>query len=190
MRAPACPAIPEPTATAGHFMTVKIDGAKLKIRDVVRVARPGPAGRFEKAALHPAAREQDRGDAGLYRSALDARRRAADVRLQHRRRPVQGSARPRRRHGRLPAQDRAGARDRRRRALRRGRHARHDAAARQRLRLELFRARASSSSSASSPSSMPACTRSSRRRARSAPPATSRRSPIWPAPSAASTRPR
>ena len=58
LRAPACPAIPEPTATAGHFMTVKIDGAKLKIRDVVRVARPGPAGRFEKAALHPAARDK------------------------------------------------------------------------------------------------------------------------------------
>src|SRR5215210_681469 len=58
LRAPACPAIPEPTATAGHFMTVKIDGAKLKIRDVVRVARPGAGGRFEKAALYPAARDQ------------------------------------------------------------------------------------------------------------------------------------
>ena len=39
-------------------MTVKIDGAKLKIRDVVRVARPGPGGRFEKAALHPVARDK------------------------------------------------------------------------------------------------------------------------------------
>ncbi|MFL5076759.1 MAG: histidine ammonia-lyase [Microvirga sp.] len=58
MRGPACPAIPVPTATAGHFMTVKIDGAKLKIRDVVRVARPGPGGRFEKAALHPVARDK------------------------------------------------------------------------------------------------------------------------------------
>jgi histidine ammonia-lyase len=37
-------------------MTVKIDGVKLKIRDVVRVARPGANGRFEKAALHPDAR--------------------------------------------------------------------------------------------------------------------------------------
>ncbi|HEY8382160.1 MAG TPA: aromatic amino acid ammonia-lyase [Microvirga sp.] len=39
-------------------MTVKIDGAKLKARDVVRVARPGASGRYEKAALHPAARER------------------------------------------------------------------------------------------------------------------------------------
>jgi histidine ammonia-lyase len=37
-------------------MTVKIDGVKLKIRDVVRVARPAANGRFEKAALHPDAR--------------------------------------------------------------------------------------------------------------------------------------
>ena len=39
-------------------MTVKIDGAKLKTREVVRVARPGPSGRFEKAALHSDAREK------------------------------------------------------------------------------------------------------------------------------------
>jgi histidine ammonia-lyase len=37
-------------------MTVKVDGVKLKIRDVVRVARPGVNGRFEKAVLHPDAR--------------------------------------------------------------------------------------------------------------------------------------
>jgi histidine ammonia-lyase len=41
-----------------HPMTVKIDGVKLKIREVVRVARPGSNGRFEKAALHPQARER------------------------------------------------------------------------------------------------------------------------------------
>lgn len=39
-------------------MTVKIDGAKLKIREVVRVARPGANGRYEKAALDPLARER------------------------------------------------------------------------------------------------------------------------------------
>jgi len=39
-------------------MTVKIDGAKLRIGDVVRVARPNGKGRFEKAALHPQARER------------------------------------------------------------------------------------------------------------------------------------
>jgi histidine ammonia-lyase len=37
-------------------MTVKIDGVKLKIRDVARVARPAANGRFEKATLHPDAR--------------------------------------------------------------------------------------------------------------------------------------
>jgi len=37
-------------------MTVKIDGRRLKARQVVRVARPGAAGRFEKAALAPEAR--------------------------------------------------------------------------------------------------------------------------------------
>ena len=39
-------------------MTVRIDGRKLKADGVVRVARPGPNGRFEKAALDPAARER------------------------------------------------------------------------------------------------------------------------------------
>lgn len=39
-------------------MTVKIDGSKLKIRDVVRVSRPNGKGRFEKAVLHPEARER------------------------------------------------------------------------------------------------------------------------------------
>ena len=39
-------------------MTVKIDGAHLEIPDVVRVARPGAGGRFEKAALDPDARER------------------------------------------------------------------------------------------------------------------------------------
>ena len=39
-------------------MTVKVDGAKLRIRDVVGVARPGPDGRFRKAALAPEARER------------------------------------------------------------------------------------------------------------------------------------
>jgi histidine ammonia-lyase len=39
-------------------MTVKVDGVKLKIRDVVRVARANGKGRFEKAALHPEARER------------------------------------------------------------------------------------------------------------------------------------
>jgi histidine ammonia-lyase len=39
-------------------MTVKIDGARLKIPQVVRVARPAANGRFEKAALHPDAREK------------------------------------------------------------------------------------------------------------------------------------
>ncbi|KAB0268693.1 HAL/PAL/TAL family ammonia-lyase [Microvirga brassicacearum] len=39
-------------------MTVKVDGAKLKVQDVVRVARPNPDGRFEKAVLDPQARER------------------------------------------------------------------------------------------------------------------------------------
>jgi histidine ammonia-lyase len=39
-------------------MTVKVDGAKLRIKDVVRVARANSRGRFEKAALHPQARER------------------------------------------------------------------------------------------------------------------------------------
>lgn len=39
-------------------MTVRIDGRKLKADGVVRVSRPGPNGRFEKAALDPAARER------------------------------------------------------------------------------------------------------------------------------------
>lgn len=39
-------------------MAVKVDGAKLKIRDVVRVARANGKGRFEKAVLHPEARER------------------------------------------------------------------------------------------------------------------------------------
>jgi histidine ammonia-lyase len=37
-------------------MTVKIDGANLDVRDVVRVARSDRDGRFEEAALHPDAR--------------------------------------------------------------------------------------------------------------------------------------
>ncbi|MBZ6077808.1 HAL/PAL/TAL family ammonia-lyase [Microvirga puerhi] len=39
-------------------MTVKVDGAKLKISDVVHVARRNGKGRFEKAVLHPQARER------------------------------------------------------------------------------------------------------------------------------------
>jgi histidine ammonia-lyase len=39
-------------------MTVKVDGAKLKIRDVVGVARRAPGDRFRKAALAPEARER------------------------------------------------------------------------------------------------------------------------------------
>ncbi|MDF2812558.1 MAG: histidine ammonia-lyase [Microvirga sp.] len=39
-------------------MTVKVDGAKLKVQDVVRVARTNPDGRFEKAVLDPQARER------------------------------------------------------------------------------------------------------------------------------------
>ncbi len=39
-------------------MTVKIDGARLKIRDVVRASRPNAKGRFEKAVLDPQARER------------------------------------------------------------------------------------------------------------------------------------
>lgn len=39
-------------------MTVKIDGATLKTPQVVRVARPGVSGRYERAALHPAARDR------------------------------------------------------------------------------------------------------------------------------------
>ncbi|HEX8166506.1 MAG TPA: aromatic amino acid ammonia-lyase [Beijerinckiaceae bacterium] len=39
-------------------MTVTIDGATLTIGEAVRVARPTPGGRFEKAALDPAARER------------------------------------------------------------------------------------------------------------------------------------
>ena len=39
-------------------MTVRVDGAKLKIRDVVRASRPNTKGRFEKAVLDPQARER------------------------------------------------------------------------------------------------------------------------------------
>jgi histidine ammonia-lyase len=39
-------------------MAVRIDGAKLDIANVVKVARPGPEGRFERATLHPRAREK------------------------------------------------------------------------------------------------------------------------------------
>src|SRR5689334_15719112 len=39
-------------------MTVKIDGRRLKASGVVRVARPGPSGRFEKAVLDAQARER------------------------------------------------------------------------------------------------------------------------------------
>ncbi|MBM3636194.1 MAG: aromatic amino acid lyase, partial [Alphaproteobacteria bacterium] len=39
-------------------MTVTIDGAKLTIEGVVRVARPSVNGRYEKAALSPKARER------------------------------------------------------------------------------------------------------------------------------------
>jgi histidine ammonia-lyase len=39
-------------------MTVTIDGATLTTGEVVRGARSSPSGRFEKAALHPAAREK------------------------------------------------------------------------------------------------------------------------------------
>jgi histidine ammonia-lyase len=39
-------------------MAVKVDGAKLKVRDVARVARPDGKGRFEKAVLDPQARER------------------------------------------------------------------------------------------------------------------------------------
>jgi histidine ammonia-lyase len=39
-------------------MTVKLDGSNLDIQDVVRVARPDTQGRFEKAVLHPEARER------------------------------------------------------------------------------------------------------------------------------------
>ena len=86
-------------------MTVKVDGAELTLRDVVLVARPDAGGRYEEAVLDPGARAH-RGDARLYRPHLDARRCAAHVRLQHRRRAVQGPARPDRRDGGLPGQDR------------------------------------------------------------------------------------
>ncbi len=39
-------------------MTVVFDGLKLSIGQVLRVARPSSAGRFEKASLHPAARDR------------------------------------------------------------------------------------------------------------------------------------
>ena len=39
-------------------MTVRVDGAKLKIWDVVRASRPNAKGRFEKALLDPGARER------------------------------------------------------------------------------------------------------------------------------------
>jgi histidine ammonia-lyase len=39
-------------------MTVTIDGINLTVRDVLRVARPDAGGRFETAALDPAARER------------------------------------------------------------------------------------------------------------------------------------
>ena len=53
-------------------MTVKVDGAKLKIRDVVRVARGEARAAYEQAALDPAGARADRGDPGLYRPDLDA----------------------------------------------------------------------------------------------------------------------
>ncbi len=53
-------------------MTVKIDGRRLKAGGVVRVARPGPSGRYEKAALDAAARER-----------IAATRRYIDARWMH-----------------------------------------------------------------------------------------------------------
>ena len=95
-----------------------------------------------------------------------------------------------RRHGGLPDQDRLCPRHRPRRAVPGGRDPRDDAAARQRLRLELFRAAGRARRAAHRLPQCRACIRSSRRRARSEPPAISRRSPTWPARSAASRRPR
>ena len=72
--------------------TTTIDGRTLAAAEVVAVARPSE-GRFASAALAPEARQAVCRDAGLCRSRLDERRCAADVRLQHRRRPVQGHPR-------------------------------------------------------------------------------------------------
>ncbi|MCZ0737873.1 HAL/PAL/TAL family ammonia-lyase [Phreatobacter sp. AB_2022a] len=60
-------------------MTVKIDGVKLKGDQVVRVARPNAAGRFEKAALHPAAREK----IAATRAYIDRHWMADDVPLMY-----------------------------------------------------------------------------------------------------------
>ncbi len=48
-------------------MTVKVDGARLKIRDVVRVARPDGEGTFREGGSRPGGPRADRRDAGLYR---------------------------------------------------------------------------------------------------------------------------
>src|SRR3954452_15725123 len=42
----------------GTAMTVKLDGATLRIQDVVSVARPDAQGRFAQAELEPEARER------------------------------------------------------------------------------------------------------------------------------------
>jgi histidine ammonia-lyase len=60
-------------------MTVRIDGKTLKASGVMRVARPTPAGRFEKAALAPAARER----IAATRAYIDARWMTDDAPLMY-----------------------------------------------------------------------------------------------------------
>ena len=120
-------------------MTVKVDGAKLKIRDVVRVARPGAKGRFEKAVLDPQARER----IAATRAYIDQNWMHDDAPLMYAFNTGVGLFKDQRvliaDMAAYQQKTRLCPRDRRRRALQRGRDARHDAAARQRLRVELFR---------------------------------------------------
>ena len=53
-------------------MTVKIDGARLKIPEVVRVARPAANGALREGGAPPGGARTDRRDPRLYRPDLDA----------------------------------------------------------------------------------------------------------------------
>ena len=93
----------KPSFERQPMTTTTIDGRTLTAADVLAVARPDAAGHRAEAVLDDGRANGLVGDARLHRRALHERRRAADVRVQHRRRPVQGPARAHGRDAGLPA---------------------------------------------------------------------------------------
>ena len=98
-------------------MTVKLDGATLRIEDAVRVARPDAQGNYAQAALAPEARER----IAATRAYIDRTWMHDDAPLMYAFNTGVGLFKDQRvlisRHGGLPAQDRLCPCDRRRRAL-------------------------------------------------------------------------